>query len=148
MLVVKLQGLVKNRLLVPLGMARSGTSVRDLAEANAYTAHAIVNGVVEPTAPSILDTTGAAGAVTSTARDMAHWLQVFLNKGTYDGKVILEPTTIAEMYKRSMVGEIGFTELPPISHTTGFYYGLGFDSFDYAGQHVIEKAARSLEFVP
>jgi hypothetical protein len=39
-----------------------------------------------------------------------------------------------------MVGEVSFTELPPISENTGFYYGLGFDSFDYAGHHIIEKA--------
>lgn len=132
--------LVKNRLLVPLGMTRSGTSVHDLADPNATAAHAIVEGAVRKVVPSNQDTMGAAGAVTSTASDLGHWLQLFLNGGTYGGRTILKRDTVAEMEKRSMVGLIEFTELPPISDTTGFYYGLGFDSYDYAGHHVIEKA--------
>jgi CubicO group peptidase (beta-lactamase class C family) len=132
--------LVENRLLAPLGMTRSGTSVRDLADPNSATPHAIVGGAVAPTKPSNQDTMGAAGAVTSTASDMARWLQLFLNDGTFGGKTILKRDTVAAMFARSMVGAVDFTELPPISETTGFYYGLGFDSFDYAGYHVIEKA--------
>ncbi len=131
--------LVENRLLAPLGMTRSGTSIQDLVDPNAYTPHAIVDGKIQTVAPTNQDVMGAAGAVTSTAADMAHWLQLFLGKGTYNDTSILKPDTVAEMYKRSMVGEIEFTELPPISETTGFYYGLGFDSFNYAGHHVIEK---------
>ncbi len=38
-----------------------------------------------------------------------------------------------------MVSAIDFTDLPPISDATGFYYGLGVGSYDYAGHQVIEK---------
>ena len=43
------------------------------------------------------------------------------------------------MFKRSMVSDASFAELPPIGEATGFYYGLGVGSFDYAGVQVIEK---------
>jgi len=38
-----------------------------------------------------------------------------------------------------MVSAIDFTDLPPISDATGFYYGLGVGSYDYAGHQIIEK---------
>src|SRR4029077_14456906 len=64
---------------------------------------------------------------------------MFLNKGQYNGKRILRPETIEEIFKRSMVSAIDFTHLPPISDKTGFYYGLGVGSYDYAGHQIIEK---------
>jgi CubicO group peptidase (beta-lactamase class C family) len=38
-----------------------------------------------------------AGGVTSTARDVAIFLQMLLNRGTYDGRRILSPATVAAM---------------------------------------------------
>src|SRR4029077_2026663 len=131
--------LVENRLFKPLEMSRSGTQTKDLQNANATAAHALVDGkevVVEPTK---LDTTGAASSATSTAADMSKLMLMFLNKGSYKGKRILKPETVEEIFKRSMVGKIEFSDLPPIREATGFYYGLGVDSFDYAGHHIIEK---------
>lgn len=132
--------LVRQRLYEPLGMSRSGTRASDLADPDSYTPHAIVDGKVQPVAPTNQDTMGAAGSGTSTIADMARLLQMFLARGRHNGKQILKPETVDEMFRRSMVARIEFTEMPPISETTGFYYGLGFDSFDYADQHVIEKA--------
>jgi hypothetical protein len=70
---------------------------------------------------------------------MSKLLLMFLDKGTYNGKRVLKPETIAEIFKRSMVSEIDFTDLPPISEKTGFFYGLGVGSYDYAGHQIIEK---------
>lgn len=131
--------LVASRIFAPLKMTRSGTSVKDLQDSNATAAHAIVDGKVVIVEPSNQDTMGAAGSVTSTASDLVKYMLMYLNKGTFEGTQVLKPDSVAEMYKRSMVGERSFTELPPISDTTGFYYGLGFDSYDYAGHHIIAK---------
>jgi CubicO group peptidase (beta-lactamase class C family) len=132
--------LVEDRVFKPLGMTRSGTVVKGLRDDNRSAAHALVGGKLQVVEPTILDTTGAASSGTSTASDMAKFVQLLLNKGTHDGKRILKPETVAEMFKRSMVSKLGFTELPPISEATGFYYGMGVDSYDYAGRQVIEKA--------
>lgn len=132
--------LVEQRLLKPLEMTRSGTVVKGLNDPNMSAAHALVDGKPVVVEPTILDTTGAASSGTSTAADMAHFLMMLLNKGKYKDTQVLKPETVQELFKRSMVGEIEFSELPPISETTGFYYGMGFDSYDYSNQHVIEKA--------
>jgi CubicO group peptidase (beta-lactamase class C family) len=131
--------LVEKRLFKPLGMSRSGTRTKDMQKADATAAHALVDGKVVVVKPTELDTTGAASSGTSTAADMSKLMLMFLNKGAYNGKQILKPETVQEIFKRSMVSKIDFTDLPPISDKTGFYYGLGVGSYDYAGHQIIEK---------
>jgi len=131
--------LVEQSLFRPLQMSRSGTVIKALQDPNAPAAHALVDGKVAIVEPSELDITGAASSGTSTAADMSKLLLMFVNKGTYNGKRILKPETVAEIFKRSMVSAIDFTDLPPISDATGFYYGLGVGSYDYAGHQIIEK---------
>jgi CubicO group peptidase (beta-lactamase class C family) len=131
--------LVEQRLFKPLEMSRSGTQTKDLQNANATAAHALVDGKVVVVEPTKLDTTGAASSATSTAADMSKFMLMFLNKGAYNGKQILKPETVEEIFKRSMVSKIDFSDLPPISDKTGFYYGLGVGSYDYAGHQIIEK---------
>jgi CubicO group peptidase (beta-lactamase class C family) len=131
--------LVEKRLFKPLEMSRSGTQEKYLQNANATAAHALVDGKVVVVEPTKLDTTGAASSATSTAADMSKLMLMFLNKGAYNGKQILKPETVEEIFKRSMVSKIDFSDLPPISDKTGFYYGLGVGSYDYAGHQIIEK---------
>jgi CubicO group peptidase (beta-lactamase class C family) len=131
--------LVEQGLFKPLEMSRSGTVIKALQDPNATAAHALVNGKVGVVEPSELDVTGAASSGTSTVADMSKLMLMFLNKGMYNGKRILKPETIEEIFKRSMVSAIDFTDLPPISDKTGFYYGLGVGSYDYAGHQIIEK---------
>jgi CubicO group peptidase (beta-lactamase class C family) len=131
--------LVEKRLFKPLEMSRSGTAIKGLQDSNATAAHALVDGKVVVTEPTKLDTTGAASSATSTAADMSKLMLMFLNKGAYNGKQILKPETVEEIFKRSMVSKIDFSDLPPISDKTGFYYGLGVGSYDYAGHQIIEK---------
>jgi CubicO group peptidase (beta-lactamase class C family) len=131
--------LVEQRLFKPLEMSRSGTVIKALQDSNATAAHALVDGKIAVVEPTELDITGAASSGTSTAADMSKLLLMFLNKGTYNGKRILKPETVEEIFKRSMVSKIDFTDLPPISDKTGFYYGLGVGSYDYAGRQIIEK---------
>ena len=131
--------LVEQRLFKPLEMSRSGTVIKALKDSNATAAHAFVDGKIAVVEPTELDVTGAASSGTSTAADMSKLMLMFLNKGTFKDKRILKPETVAEMFKRSMVSAIDFTDLPPISDATGFYYGLGIGSYDYAGHQIVEK---------
>src|SRR5438034_3099303 len=131
--------LVEQRLFKPLEMSRSGTVIKALKDPNATAAHALVDGKIAVVEPTELDVTGAASSGTSTVADMSKLMLMFLNKGTYNGKRILKAETVEEIFKRSMVSKIDFTDLPPISNKTGFYYGLGVGSYDYAGHQIIEK---------
>lgn len=131
--------LVHERLLKPLNMTRSGTSYKDLDKPNSTANHNAVSGRYEVIQRTDQDSMGAAGAVTSTATDLVKWMRLFLQEGKVGGVQILKPETIQEMFKRSMVSDLSFAEAPPISEETGFYYGLGFGSYDYADVRVIEK---------
>jgi len=131
--------LVEQRLFQPMEMSRSGTVIKALKDPNATAANAFVDGKIAVVEPTELDVTGAASSGTSTAADMSKLMLMFLNKGTYKNKRILKPETVAEIFKRGMVSGIDFTDLPPISNATGFYYGLGVGSYDYAGHQIIEK---------
>ncbi len=132
---------VEKNILTPLVMTRTSTvtPANNETVADYSAAHALVDGKVQVVEHTVLNTTGAASSMTSTAADMAKYMQMLLGKGTYNGKPVLKPETVAEIFRRSMVSEIGFAELPPISEETGFYYGLGVGSYDYAGHQVIEK---------
>jgi CubicO group peptidase (beta-lactamase class C family) len=131
--------LVEQRLFKPLEMSRSGTVIKALKDPNATAAHAFLDGKIAVVEPTELDVTGAASSGTSTAADMSKLMLMFLNKGTFKDKRILKAESITEMFKRSMVSAIDFTDLPPITDATGFYYGLGVGSYDYVGHQVIEK---------
>ena len=132
--------LVEKRLFKPLEMSRSGTVIKALQDPNATAAHALVDGKIVVVEPSELDVTGAASSGTSTTADMSKLMLMFLNKGTYKDKRVLKAETVEEIFKRSMVSKIDFTDLPPISDKTGFYYGLGMGSYDFAGHQIIEKS--------
>jgi len=129
---------VRSTLLSPLKMERSGFA-KNLDDKNVAYAHAKIDGVVR-TVP--WDPTGgfpAAGAVTSTASDMGKWMALFLNKGSFEGNEVLKSETIQSLLSPSMVGEVSFSEAPPIDENSGFSFGLGWDSYHYQNQMIVEK---------
>jgi CubicO group peptidase (beta-lactamase class C family) len=129
---------VRQRLVVPLGMSRSGFSEK-LKDKNVAEAHAIVAGKLKVIPWDKDVALGAAGSMTSTASDMVHWMRMQLSGGTYKGHQILRPETVQEMHLPSMVDRPGFSELPPINLDSGFSYGLGWGSYCYQGHMVVEK---------
>lgn len=129
---------VRQRLLVPLGMNRSGFSEK-LGDANVAAAHALINDKLQVIPWDKDIALGAAGSMTSTAADMVHWMRLQLSGGTYNGHHILRPETVQEMHLPSMVARPSFSELPPINLDSGFSYGLGWGSYCYKGHMVVEK---------
>lgn len=125
---------VQATLLTPLDMARSGFAEK-LMDQNTASPHAVVNGKLK-VVPS--DPTGgfpAAGAMTSTARDMAIWMMMLLS----GGQNILKEKTIRDMFVSSMSGTPEFSEAPPIDENSGFNFGLGWDNYHFNGALIVEK---------
>jgi len=122
------------RVIKPLGMSRTFTTMKAISRPNSSANHALVNGKVALVEPSDQDTMGAAGGVTSTTADICKLLLAFVN-----GDSILKPATVEEMFARAMISPPSFTEMAPISDTTGFYYGMGVGSYDWADVRVVEK---------
>jgi CubicO group peptidase (beta-lactamase class C family) len=133
--------LVKQRLLLPLGMKRSGTSYHDRDQyKNVAEAHiADSDGRPRVIPWSDHDTLGPAGSITSTAADMANWVRMLLGEGRLDGKQVLSTKSVREMFKPAMVSDKTIAEFPPIDEHSGFSFTMGWGNFHYQGYEVIEK---------
>lgn len=127
---------IASRIFEPLGMRRTNSSVNDLkALANVATPHALVDGRMVPIEYRLIDNVGGAGAINSSARDMAQWVRLQLGGGTFEGKPLIAPATLAEMHSGQIVprGDPGAT-------FKFREYGLGWGVQEYRGQKVVQHS--------
>ncbi len=128
---------VKARILLPLEMTRTKTSVSELEGMdNVAAPHKTRGDVHTPIPYANWDNMGAAGGILSSTNDMLKWLQMQLDEGRYAGKALLNPASQTEYwtphnnYKLSKSAR----EFMPTRHFNG--YGLGWGTFDYGGRMV------------
>lgn len=129
---------IADSLFKPLGMTRSSTSVRNLAGvSNVATPHEEVDDTVRVVRWPNYDNVGAAGAVNSSAHDMAQWVRLVLNGGTFNGRRLLQERTVEELLSPQMVNRLDSTAraLRPSSHF--LTYGLGWALLDYQGKKIV-----------
>ena len=81
-----------------------------------------------------VDAFSGAGAMVSTGADIAKWMQMLLARGSYDGKRILKPATVDQIFAASMVMGTG-GPLPDPNYAAG----LGCESYHFLQYRVIEK---------
>jgi CubicO group peptidase (beta-lactamase class C family) len=130
---------MRERLFEPAGMGRSGPAIAELSDDNIAATHAEVDGEMVVVERDLHGVHGAAGAAYSTASDLARWMQLLLDRGAVDGRPLVTPERVGEMFAPSMVSDISFTETPPITPDSGFSYGLGWGVFHTGGHTVLEK---------
>jgi CubicO group peptidase (beta-lactamase class C family) len=130
---------VEARLFAPLGMTRSTTrtAVAD-ARGNVATAHVPGDGRLWAMDRRDYDALGPAGSVFSSARDMAQWLRLQLGGGMYEGRRLIEESTIGEMHEAQVVLSIDATARRRFPSQTFFAYGLGWRLHDYHGRKVVQ----------
>ena len=124
--------LVKARILTPLGMTATRTT-RD-AWSDPRTARAYWwDEVRKELKPQTLETQGInidglapAGAISSTALDMASWIRFLLRQGVNDGKALISPASLTA------------TWTPQIPIGGNVSYGMGWMVRDWHGQRFIE----------
>lgn len=128
------------RILDPVGMTRSAPNLHGApADGNISANHALVGGAVAVVPPDPNFVLGAGGAAISTATDLGRFMEMLLGGGSIDGRQVLAPGTVAEIFAPSMVAAPSFTELPPIDDQSGFAYGLGWGLYHDRGYQVMEK---------
>ncbi|QPC84620.1 serine hydrolase [Phototrophicus methaneseepsis] len=95
---------VTERIFEPLGMTRSNCSVDDTqaGENYAYPHSKPFDGDLKQIPFRNIDAIGPAGSINSTAADMANWLRLNLNKGTFNGERIASEDVVTEMQSRQM----------------------------------------------
>jgi CubicO group peptidase (beta-lactamase class C family) len=113
---------LRSRLLRPLGMGRSNLSVAEMQDdADHATAYERRRGVVVPVPPRPVTAMAPAGAINSSATDMARWLLAQLGGGQVDGTAIMSPATAARQHTPHML--VPEDRTFPVS--TRHAYGLG-----------------------
>lgn len=102
---------LKERLFTPLGMSHT-TADRQEILANSERAIGHMMGMTK--VPAVHPALGSGG-IYSTARDMARLVQLHINRGTFDGRTILERSLIETIHT-----PVGITGTDP-----NVYYGQG-----------------------
>jgi CubicO group peptidase (beta-lactamase class C family) len=130
-----------SRLFEPLAMNRSGFGPMSLSSDDNMAVNHVsdANGVVRaiPWADSVVF--GPAGGISSTARDLASWMQMLLAEGDFGGQQVLTAGTVREIFEPAMVAPVSFTETPPIDEDAGYAFTLGWDTYHHQGHKIIEK---------
>ena len=112
----------RGRLLEPLGMRRTNLSVPEmLADDDHATAYTRRDGVMVHVPQRPLPAIAPAGAINSSAADMARWLLVQLAGGQLDGATVMSPAT-ARLQRTPHMVIPGVGEVPGLS---AYAYGLG-----------------------
>jgi CubicO group peptidase (beta-lactamase class C family) len=136
---------VRERIFDPLGMKDTNTSTKDFRPgANVANPHSWTEGQAKAIPWRNIDNAGPAGSINSSAAEMAQWVRLQLNDGTYEGKRLVsaqnlletrEPQTVMgrQILKEDLSIYKGFWP----SETHFMLYGLGWFLEDYRGRKVI-----------
>lgn len=124
--------LVKSRILDPLGMTATQTSMRATWHAP-LTAKGYAWDKTQQSFRRVelnrlgfnIDGIAPAGNISSTPRDMGTWLRFLLRKGAWKGKSLVKPATFDTMLT------------PQIQMAPGVGYGLGWTVRNWQGQKLI-----------
>lgn len=130
---------VTDNLLTPLDMTRTDFTKTLDEQSNVAAPHALVAGALKAIPNNRQEVLAAAGAMTSTASDLSHYMIMLLDDGQYNGKEVLTKDSVEQMFTPAMVDQPGFAELPPISQETGFDYGLAWGIYYWKGHKILEK---------
>jgi CubicO group peptidase (beta-lactamase class C family) len=127
---------VRAVLLEPLGMTSSSTSAHDLARAPNHSGSHIRgrDGVLRVDELRTagwwsMDNHAPAGAINSTARDMARWLEFQLGDGSFRGRRIVSQESLRETHRAQTVYHERYYE--PFEP---FAYALGWELVHYRGE--------------
>jgi CubicO group peptidase (beta-lactamase class C family) len=95
---------VERNIFKPLEMTESNTSITEFKRpGDIATPHADIEGKVTPIHWANVDNAGPAAAINSSAYDMAHWLEMLLSDGSYDGRRVVSAAVIHEMESPQIV---------------------------------------------
>lgn len=139
---------VRTRLFAPLGMARSRTRWSEAALLDNRAGGHVVRANADRMIGAVLEVpwqdigAEAAGSIAASARDLAHWLIMLLNGGSFNGQPVISPQRVADLHSPQVVAirieETPFAPMYLLQAPTHFWtYGLGFYIIDYRGQKMV-----------
>ena len=126
------------RFFAPLGMTRTILGPPADDHPNVARPHDRVDGVVTEIENAAVGGVGAAGAIWSSASDMAKWIRFLLAGGvTGDGERLLSEETIRELFTpQTVIRRTNFYPTAMLTKPHWITYGLGWFQTDYDGRAV------------
>ncbi|MCS6874184.1 MAG: serine hydrolase [Pyrinomonadaceae bacterium] len=128
---------LRERILKPLGMNRTTTTVRDIKD-NYATPHNESGGRgLRPLPLGNVDNAIGAAGLNSSVSEVAKWLRLQLGKGKYEGKQIFSEQQAGQMWSPCVI--VGINPFPPKEAPTQIFlgYGLGWFIGDYRGRKLV-----------
>jgi CubicO group peptidase (beta-lactamase class C family) len=141
---IEWQDFVRNKVLVPLGMRDTTTSAAAALQVNNHaTPYIELGGKFRPLPLFDEDNEAPAGAIHSSAADLARWLMVQLNDGAIDGTRVWSKRAAHEMHTPQMVvsNDFPYSALWPSAQFLS--YGLGWFVTDFDGHKVLVHPGQS-----
>jgi len=135
------QSLLHTRILGPLGMTETVADASELRAAgitDVTAPHGIVRDTVRvlPAQLDGIDDIAPAGAIFSTATDMAKWLRFLLDSGRVAGRRLVSAQSFAELFKPQQIVQRPFYPTARLTHPHFQAYGLGWILQDYRGEFI------------
>jgi CubicO group peptidase (beta-lactamase class C family) len=133
------QEFVQRRILDPLGMTDTSftTSVAERAPDHASPHSKGRGGELGVVPWRNLDNIAPAGSINSSAEDLAKWVRLQLNDGTFEKKRLISERNLREMHTPQMAmrpDDWGRSWNPETIQSS---YGLGWTIHDYRGLHLV-----------
>jgi len=129
---------VTERLFKPLGMNNSFATLRASSSyQNRSVAHFDIDGTITAIPEDLADSIAPAGAVWSTPRDIAKWIDFMLGNTKANGKQLLKPATYQALLSPQAIVPPG-QFYPTVALTKPHWttYGFGWFQHDYRGEMV------------
>ena len=125
------------RVFGPLGMNNTWPTLDAASKhPNRSSAHFRIKGKIEVIPEMLIDSVAPAGSVWSSADDIAKWVNYLLAGKTADGKNLLKPTTLDEIFKPQVILPSRFYPTFNLIKPSWTTYGLGWFQHDYRGEKV------------
>ena len=117
-------------LFKPAGMTSTSARFSDFQNAPDHaSSHRLVDGKATPT-QRMPQAQAPAGGISSSARDMARYMQLHLQKGSLDGQSLVPEEALAQTYRVHSLSSNN-----PATFSGGGFYGLGWGvSYDQKGR--------------
>lgn len=127
---------VKRKILTPIGMSRTVTSVRDLKENFAMPHNESGGNGLRPLPPGNIDRAIGLAGLNSSAADLTKWLRLQLGRGTFEGKKVFSPERSWEMWQQNVSIPVSTADAAAPTQLY-FGYGLGWYAQDYRGKKLV-----------
>ncbi len=130
---------VRSRILTPLGMNRTTTSVRDMKD-NFAMPHNESGGTMRALPPGYLDDAIGAVRLNSTVADLSKWIRLQLGRGTFEGKKIFSEAQSWQMWQPNTLQPISeaASKNNPTRHFNA--YAMGWGTYDYYGRKIVNHS--------